>query len=214
MPVARIQRPVSPPGSVGAERSPLATSARAGRRDGGGHTRLPLWGSWHDEVVTERAPFQGGSQRGRRQSPPLELNYITFSPSRTSRGTYTSLVWAREGVSERRWRSAANRSQLPLRSALNGRHWRPAPEPAGETRGWGADSCPPAWRQARRVESFSPPPLLPALPPQTAGVPPGGRTGAGRRPAGGRSPACGWSGCRRWSSTSPGTRRSTRWCTR
>ena len=33
-PVGTVQRPVSAPASVGAERSPLATSARAGRRDG------------------------------------------------------------------------------------------------------------------------------------------------------------------------------------
>ena len=48
---------------------------------GGGETWLSLWESWHDVVVTERAAFQGGSQRGRRESPPLELNYISFSPS-------------------------------------------------------------------------------------------------------------------------------------
>ena len=32
-----------------------------------------------------------------------------------------------------RWAPFCDRSQLPLRSALNGRHRRPAPEPAGET---------------------------------------------------------------------------------
>ena len=35
-PVALCREPVSAPASVGAERSPPATSARAGRRDGGG----------------------------------------------------------------------------------------------------------------------------------------------------------------------------------
>ena len=36
-------------------------------------------------------------------------------------------------MSERQWRSAANRSPLPLRSVLDGAHWAPGPEPAGET---------------------------------------------------------------------------------
>ena len=108
---------------------------------------------WHDVVVTERAPLKGvhkgvaacrwhaSSDRPSRQArqrmlPPLELNYIIVSPSHA--GKLSSYAWwvHGRGVSERQWRSAANRSQLPLRSALNGRHRRPAPEPAGETRGW------------------------------------------------------------------------------
>ncbi len=38
------------------------------------------------------------------------------------------------GVSERQWRSAANRSQLPLRSVLGAPHWGAAPEAAAETK--------------------------------------------------------------------------------
>ena len=107
--------------------------ARA-RRDGGGHPWLSLWESCRRQP-TERAPLKkGGLSKGEASPPPLELNYIKPSPSRACEVKYTSMVWTREGgVSERRWRSAANRSQLPLRSALNGRHRRPAPEPAGET---------------------------------------------------------------------------------
>ena len=37
------------------------------------------------------------------------------------------------GVSERQWRSAANRSRLPPRSVLGAPHRETAPEPAGET---------------------------------------------------------------------------------
>ena len=53
---------------------------------------------WHDAVVTERAPFKGGSQRGRRESPPLELDYIKPSPSRTIRAWIIALVPLREGA--------------------------------------------------------------------------------------------------------------------
>ena len=65
---------------------------------GGGETWLSLWESWHDEVVTERAVFQGGYQRGERQLPPLELNYITFSPSRTEKDEIIAFVPLREGA--------------------------------------------------------------------------------------------------------------------
>ena len=40
---------------------------------------------------------KGGSQRGERRLPPLELNYIKPSPSRASEGTAFTVVWAREG---------------------------------------------------------------------------------------------------------------------
>ena len=39
----------------------------------------------------------------------------------------------RRGVAACRWHASSDRSQLPLRSALNGRHWRPAPDAAAET---------------------------------------------------------------------------------
>ena len=90
--------------------------------------------------------YIGGLPKG-GVSPPLELNYISISPSHASEGTDSTMVWAREGVSERQWRSAANRSTLPRPSALNGRHWRPAPDAAAETRGWAPPSLHP--RQAR-----------------------------------------------------------------
>ena len=61
-------------------------------------------------------------------------------------------------MSERRWRSAANRSQLPLRSALNGRHRRPAPEPAGETRGWVSYNFPTGRRDEGGAQTTCPQP--------------------------------------------------------
>ena len=71
---------------------------------------------------------------GRRDGlpPPFGIKLYNFLPLPYRKTIDYRLVNLREGVSERRWRSAANRSTLPLRSALNGRHWRPAPEPAGE----------------------------------------------------------------------------------
>ena len=56
---------------------------------------------------------------GRRDLAPLkiQLKLKTYSPSRANEIKNTSMVWAREGVSERRWRSAANR---PSRQARPG----------------------------------------------------------------------------------------------
>ena len=79
--------PTEAAAETGAERCPPGTCAPIG----GGETWLPLWGSWHDVIVTERALFKRGCQRGRRKSPPLELNYSTFSPSRTDK--LTTIAW-------------------------------------------------------------------------------------------------------------------------
>ncbi len=65
--------------------------------------------------------------------------YRIVSPSRASAAPSFTKVWAREGVSERRWRSAANRSPLPLRSVRDAPPRGAGPEPAGET---GVGSCP------------------------------------------------------------------------
>ena len=92
-------------------------------------------------------------QARQRMLPPLELDYIKPSPSHAGKLSPSGDVGAWEGVSERQWRSAANRSQLPLRSALNGRHWRPAPDAAAETRGWVPHSFPA--RQGRRGRASS-----------------------------------------------------------
>ena len=56
---------------------------------------------------------------GRRDLAPLkiQLKLKTYSPSRANEIKNTSMVWAREGVSERQWRSAANR---PSRQARPG----------------------------------------------------------------------------------------------
>ena len=48
--------------------------------------------------ATERAPFKkGGCQRGAAR-PPLELNYITFSPSRTVKVQVIAIAPLREGA--------------------------------------------------------------------------------------------------------------------
>ena len=48
-------------------------------------------------------------------------------------GTSSQVGNPRRGVAACRWHASSDRSQLPLRSALNGRHWRPAPDAAAET---------------------------------------------------------------------------------
>ncbi len=87
---------------------------------------------WHDEVVTERAVLSRGFTKGEALPPPLELNYITFSPSRTVKVRTIAFVPLREGVSERRWRSAANR---PSRQARPGGGLRYTP-PTRQARRW------------------------------------------------------------------------------
>ena len=63
VPVARVQRPVSPPGSVGAERSPLATSARRGSGDPLRHDLPP------EDHAYPPALFSQESKAARRFSP-------------------------------------------------------------------------------------------------------------------------------------------------
>ena len=47
----------------------------------------------------------------------IQLNVKAYPPSRACEGTAFAVIWAREGVSERQWRSAANR---PSRQARPG----------------------------------------------------------------------------------------------
>ena len=89
---------------------------------------------WHDEVVTERAVLSRGFTKGEALPPPLELNYITFSPSRTVKVRTIAFVPLREGVSERRWRSAANR---PSRQARPGGGSHKSCPHRQARRGWG-----------------------------------------------------------------------------
>ena len=60
-----------------------------GRGEGGGDTWLPLWGSWQRVALTERAPLKRGFTKGALR-PPLELDYIKPSPSRTDKPTITA----------------------------------------------------------------------------------------------------------------------------
>ena len=53
----------------------------------------PLYGN---SVLGQKATKDGGSQRGHQ--PPLELNYIYFSPSRTARVQILSKLALREGA--------------------------------------------------------------------------------------------------------------------
>ena len=60
------------------------------------------------------------------------------------------------GVSERQWRSAANRSRLPPRSVLGAPHRGAAPEPAGETKSFCPckNACPQALRKPHGLGIF------------------------------------------------------------
>ena len=76
----------SPYGGAGARWAPFCAD-RAGRQDG----VIAL-------AMTKGVSLKGGSQRGRRESPPLELDYIKPSPSRTARGQTISKLSLREGA--------------------------------------------------------------------------------------------------------------------
>ena len=71
----------------------------------------------------QHRPFCDLRQEPSNTGPPPLPGALSHTHSKT----------ACRGVSERQWRSAANRSQLPLRSVLGAPHWGAAPEPAGET---------------------------------------------------------------------------------
>ena len=114
------------------------------------------------------------------------------------------------GVSERQWRSAANRSRLPLRSVLGAPHRGAAPEPAGETKSFcpcqksqvslvryltfslvcgriwqrGAPAGLPAVRVVGRVRAGGTQATAPVSAPASVGAgrsPPGSSTRGGRR---------------------------------
>ena len=122
-----------------------------------GFIKLPRW------PATERPSLKKGLQRGR--SPPLELDYIIPSPSRTAKVRIIALVPLREGVSERQWRSAANR---PSRQARRG--WAPQIPPTRQARrGWAFYGLPSGWHNS--------------APPMGAQVP-GGHRSAPTEPAG------------------------------
>ena len=57
---------------------------------------------------------------------------IKIPPPAPARGYIPPWYRRGRGVSERQWRSAANRSPLPLRSVLDAPHRGAGPEPAGE----------------------------------------------------------------------------------
>ena len=69
---------------------------------------------------------------GHRSSPPEPAGETVSSLEGVTEGV-SFIRGLSKGVAACRWHAFSDRSQLPLRSALNGRHWRPAPEPAGET---------------------------------------------------------------------------------
>ena len=79
----------------------------------------------------------------------------THKDSATRHGC--ALRSACRGVSERQWRSAANRSRLPPRSVLSAPHRGAAPEPAGETKSF----CP--CHKTGENTGFSPVFFLPVL---------------------------------------------------
>src|SRR5699024_2629828 len=79
--------------------------------------------------------------------------YRIASPSHAGVLTVFTMVRAWEGVSERQWRSGANRSPLPLRSVLDAPHRGAGPEPAGET-GVGREGRLPQLEQSARCGGF------------------------------------------------------------
>ena len=109
-PVALCREPVSAPASVGAERSPPATSARAGRRDGGGLTiAFPLAGEtrgWAAQSLladscparvtppgrcrTSGSPFRGRSRALGGRGPGPGLPPGGAGPGRPGRRTGAS----------------------------------------------------------------------------------------------------------------------------
>ena len=72
----------------------------------------------------QHRPFCDLRQEPSNTGPPPLPGALPHTHSKT----------ACRGVSERQWRSAANRSRLPPRSVLGAPHQGAAPEPAGETK--------------------------------------------------------------------------------
>ena len=72
----------------------------------------------------QHRPFCDLRQEPSNTGPPPLPGALSHTHSKT----------ACRGVSERQWRSAANRSRLPSRSVLGAPHQGAAPEPAGETK--------------------------------------------------------------------------------
>ena len=105
VPVARVQRPVSAPASIGAERLPPATSARAGRRD---------------DVVS---PFVNPLEK-----PPSQSRLRRASSPR-GRAKSRLPLWGRRCPVG----TVLRRSPLPRRSVPDAPHRGAGPEPAGET---------------------------------------------------------------------------------
>ena len=119
----------SPYGGAGARWAPFCAD-RAGRRDGviarrgdGGGVLYKgvIKGGRCVPVARVQRPTEPAGETA--LPPPLELNYSTFSPSHAGRLSSLGNVCAWEGVSERRWRSAANR---PSRQARPGGGQHPA----------------------------------------------------------------------------------------
>ena len=91
-------------------------------------TRTPI----PPRTCLARAYYKKGVSKGR--SPFEKLIYDKKKSHSHARVLMVfTMVRAWEGVSERQWRSGANRSPLPLRSVLDAPHRGAGPEPAGET---------------------------------------------------------------------------------
>ena len=109
-PVALCREPVYVATSVGAERSPLATSARAGRRDGGGHRKSRPSGR-RDQGVGRLAP----------QANKIPLHFV-----RRDFFGWTFQLWLWFGQPPLKSRSAPQRRDFPAPRghALRPRTWQ------------------------------------------------------------------------------------------
>ena len=84
----------------------------------------PFWPLKFPVAPNQHRPFCDLRQEASNTGPPPLPGALSHTHSKT----------ACRGVSERQWRSAANRSRLPPRSVLGAPHQGAAPEPAGETK--------------------------------------------------------------------------------
>ena len=81
----------------------------------------------------ERRPSPSAPAKNREASTMLASLFFVSAHKDSATRHGCALRSACRGVSERQWRSAANRSQLPLRSVLGAPHWGAAPEATAET---------------------------------------------------------------------------------
>ena len=91
------------------------------------------WHASYEPTGAERRPSPSAPAKNGEVSTMLASLFFVSAHKDSATRHGCALRSACRGVSERQWRSAANRSQLPLRSVLGAPHWGAAPEAAAET---------------------------------------------------------------------------------